>query len=59
MSGLDLVTPDFMRDEEIVLFQRSVGGFLDEYATTEATEVWRKQKSVGKDVWRAAGEAGL
>jgi acyl-CoA dehydrogenase len=59
MNNLDLVPADFTRDEEISLFQRSVGGFLDEYANSDVIDAWRKNKQVGKNVWRAAGEKGL
>lgn len=59
MTDLELVKPAFMQDEEISMFQRSVGGFLDEHATPEAIDLWRHNKNVGREIWRQAGEAGL
>lgn len=55
----ELSRAEFMDDEDVLIFERSVNRFLDDHATPEAIERWRMQKQVDKQVWRDAGQSGL
>lgn len=59
MTVPSLATAAFMADEELSIFANSVGRFLDDVASPDAIERWRRQKHVDRAVWRRAGEAGL
>lgn len=59
MSEIDLDTPEFMASEEVVMFERSVRGFIDSHIQAKDMERWRSAKQVDADTWRAAGRAGL
>ena len=59
MSALDIERPDFLRDEEIVIFEKSVEKFLDEHAPPSRVESWRRDGIVERSIWREAGAAGL
>lgn len=59
MSGPELIRAPFMADDEMVMFERSVDGFLDSHASTADIERWRANKQVDRTTWSAAGEAGL
>ncbi len=59
MNVLGSPEPDFMREEEIVLFSDSVAKWIDEHAPQEKFQQWIAQSSVPRELWTAAGEAGL
>ncbi len=59
MNVIDTPHPDFMLEEEIVLFSDSVGKWIDEHAPPEAVQSWIANSSVPRDLWNKAGEAGL
>ena len=59
MNPLSVAEPDFMRDEEIVLFSDSVARWIDEHAPPEAVQSWIANSTVPRDLWNKAGEAGL
>jgi long-chain-acyl-CoA dehydrogenase len=59
MSVMNLERAEFMRDEDILIFERSVEKFLDERAPPSRTEKWRRDGMVERAMWREAGEAGL
>lgn len=59
MSVLSVERPDFMQDEDIRMFEDSVGKFFQQHAPAERVEKWRKQKCVDREMWNEAGEAGL
>ena len=59
MNVIDTPHPDFMLEEEIVLFSDSVGKWIDEHAPPEAVQSWIANSSVPRDLWNRAGEAGL
>ena len=56
---MDLVPADFMADEEVTQFQRTVAAFLDANAAPADIERWRNNKQVDRETWRRAGQAGL
>jgi acyl-CoA dehydrogenase len=59
MSVLNVERAPFMRDEEIVIFERSAAKFLDERAPERRVSGWRQAGVVERAMWREAGEAGL
>lgn len=59
MTALAIDRADFLKDEEIVIFEESVGKFLDDRAPPGRTENWRRDGIVERSFWREAGEAGL
>jgi acyl-CoA dehydrogenase len=59
LNVIDTPHPDFMLEEEIVLFSDSVGKWIDEHAPPEAVQSWIANSSVPRDLWNRAGEAGL
>jgi len=59
MNVLGSPDPDFMREEEIVLFSDSVAKWIDEHAPQEKFQQWIAASSVPRGLWTAAGEAGL
>ncbi|WP_303718602.1 acyl-CoA dehydrogenase family protein [Brevundimonas naejangsanensis] len=59
MNVLNSPDPDFMREEEIVLFSDSVAKWIDEHAPQEKFQQWIAESSVPRGLWSAAGEAGL
>jgi acyl-CoA dehydrogenase len=59
MTALDIDRPDFLKDEDVVLFARSVEKFLDGYAPAARVGAWRRDGIVERAFWREAGEAGL
>lgn len=59
MNVLGSPDPDFMREEEIVLFSDSVAKWIDEHAPQEKFQQWIAASSVPRELWTAAGEAGL
>ncbi|WP_341023230.1 acyl-CoA dehydrogenase family protein [Brevundimonas diminuta] len=59
MNVLGSPEPDFMKEEEIVLFSDSVAKWIDEHAPQEKFQQWIVESSVPRGLWNAAGEAGL
>jgi acyl-CoA dehydrogenase len=59
MPVLDVERPTFMADEDLGIFESSVGRFFDEHATPEDTARWRANGVVDRDLWYKAGDAGL
>lgn len=59
MPAVDLPRPSYLDDEVINIFRDSVARFLQEHATPEKVAGWRDAGQVPRDLWRAAGEAGL
>ena len=59
MNVLNVPEPDFMQDEEIVLFSDSVGKWIDEHAPPEKFQQWIANSSVPRSLWNDAGDAGL
>ncbi|MFS0710674.1 acyl-CoA dehydrogenase family protein [Brevundimonas sp. 1P8-tot-C-2] len=59
MNVLNSPDPDFMKEEEIVLFSNSVAKWIDEHAPQEKFQQWIAESSVPRGLWNAAGEAGL
>ena len=59
MTALDIDRPDFLKDEEVAIFARSVEKFLDGHAPPERVESWRRDGIVERAFWREAGAAGL
>ena len=59
MSVLNVERPDFMQEEDIRMFEDSVGKFFQQHAPPERVEKWRAQHCVDREMWNEAGEAGL
>jgi len=59
MTVLNIDRPDFMKDEDIVIFEDSVGKFFDEHAPASRTAKWREDGVVERAMWTEAAEAGL
>ena len=59
MNVLNSPEPDFMKEEEIVLFSDSVAKWIDEHAPQEKFQQWIAESSVPRGLWNAAGDAGL
>ncbi len=59
MNVLGSPEPDFMKEEEIVLFSDSVAKWIDEHAPQEKFQQWIAESSVPRSLWNAAGDAGL
>jgi acyl-CoA dehydrogenase len=59
MPALNIDRADFLRDEDIVIFEDSAAKFLDERAPPGRVEKWREAGIVERAMWREAGEAGL
>jgi acyl-CoA dehydrogenase len=56
---LDLDTAAFMATDEVVMFERTVRGFVNTHVRPEDLERWRGNKRVDLETWQAAAEAGL
>jgi alkylation response protein AidB-like acyl-CoA dehydrogenase len=59
MPLLDVVEPDFMREDELVMLRESFARFLEREAPPERTAQWREQGMVDRDFWTKAGEGGF
>ena len=59
MTVLNIDRPDFMKDEDIVIFEDAVGKFFDEHAPASRTAKWREDGVVERAMWTEAAEAGL
>jgi len=58
MPVLNVDRADFLKDEDIVIFEDSAAKFLDEHAPPTRVEKWREAGIVERAIWREAGEAG-
>ncbi len=56
---IDLDIPDFMTTDDVIIFERSVRGFIAAHVQAADLERWRKNKQVDLETWKAAGRAGL
>ena len=59
MAALDVERADFLREDDILIFEKSVERFLDDHAPPERVEQWRRAGIVERSMWREAGKAGL
>jgi len=59
MSVLNILRPDFMREESVAQFEDMVGKFLTAHAPESRVAKWRKEGIVERAMWTEAGEAGL
>src|SRR5690606_36279575 len=59
MNVVNAPDPAFMQEEEITLFSDSVGKWIDEHAPPEKMAPWIADSAVPRQLWTAAGEAGL
>ena len=59
MSVMAFDRPDYLREEEIVLFADSTAKFFDQHAPEARVAKWRQDKIVEREMWREAGAAGL
>ena len=59
MNVIDTPSPDFMLEEDIVMFSDSVGKWIDEHAPPEQVQSWIANSSVPRDLWTQAGTDGL
>ncbi|MFY9968095.1 MAG: acyl-CoA dehydrogenase family protein [Roseiarcus sp.] len=59
MSVLNVDRADFLKEEDIVIFEESAAKFLDEHAPPARVQRWREAGIVERAAWREAGEAGL
>ena len=59
MSALGIERPDFLRDEDICIFERSVTKFLDDHVPESRVAKWRADGVVERAMWREAGQARL
>ena len=59
MPVLNLERPDFLKEEEIVLFENSVAKFFDAHAPESRVAKWREAGVVEREMWTQAGAAGL
>jgi acyl-CoA dehydrogenase len=59
MSVLEIERADFLKEDDIVIFGKSVERFLEEHAPLERIESWRRAGIVERPMWREAGDAGL
>jgi len=59
MSVIDLPRPDFLRDEEIGMFEDSVGKFFAQHAPEARVAKWRADGVVERAMWAEAAAAGL
>lgn len=58
MTVTELSRPAFLDDEDVAIFENSFQRFLADKADETVIDGWRKQKNVGREIWRAAGEGG-
>ena len=59
MSALSIERPEFLRQEDVVILERSIGRFLDERVPEPRGARWREDGVVERAMWREAAEAGL
>src|SRR3546814_10564033 len=58
-SILGLPRPDFMADEELMIFEDSVARFIADHLPLERMAHYRAQGMVDRALWADAGKAGL
>ncbi|WP_375195380.1 acyl-CoA dehydrogenase family protein [Sphingobium sp.] len=46
-------------DEDLAIYRESIARFLDEHASPERNEKWRRDKVVERSVWHEAGRFGM
>ncbi|MBI1359151.1 MAG: acyl-CoA dehydrogenase [Alphaproteobacteria bacterium] len=59
MSVLNVERPDFLAEEDLRMFEDSVGKFFEQTAPPEVVDKWRENHVVDREMWTKAGEAGL
>jgi acyl-CoA dehydrogenase len=59
MNVLQVAEPDFMLEEDVVLFSDSVARWLDDHCPPEEIERWKHDGKVPRELWNKSGEAGL
>jgi acyl-CoA dehydrogenase len=59
MSVLNVPSPDFMRDDDVRIFEDSVVRFLDDNAPPDRVARWRENGMVERDFWSLAGRMGM
>jgi acyl-CoA dehydrogenase len=59
MSALSIERPEYMREDDVIILERSIGKFLDERAPEARAAKWRDDGIVERAMWREAGDAGL
>ncbi|HEY0052221.1 MAG TPA: acyl-CoA dehydrogenase family protein [Caulobacteraceae bacterium] len=59
MNVLNVPEPDFMQEEDVVLFSDSVARWIDEHAAPETVEGWKEEGKVPRALWEQAGADGL
>ena len=59
MSVLNVERPSFMQDEDIAIFESSVGKFFEDHAPPSRTAKWRADGIVERAMWTESAEAGL
>ncbi len=59
MNVLQVAEPDFMLEEDVVLFGDSVARWIDDNCPPEEIERWKQNGTVPRDLWNRAGAAGL
>ena len=59
MGALQVPRPDFMLEEDIVLFENACAKFFEVHAPESRTAKWREEGIVERALWNEAAEAGL
>ena len=59
MSALRIERPAYMREDDVVILEQSIGKFLDDHVPEARAAKWREEGMVERAMWREAGEAGL
>lgn len=59
MSALNIPDPEFMQDEEIVMFDDAVGKFFKQHLPESRLKEWEENGQVDREFWHEAGQAGL
>lgn len=59
MAAIEIERPSFMDDEILNIFANSVDQFLKTHAGPAAMSAWREMGIVPREIWIAAGKAGL
>jgi len=59
MAALNIERAEFLKQEDILIFEDSVAKFLDEHAPESRVAKWREAGIVERSKWREAGAAGL
>jgi acyl-CoA dehydrogenase len=59
MAALDIERPDFLKEEDIVIFEDAVAKFFDGHAPESRVAKWREAGIVERAMWEEAAKAGL